>query len=234
MGHQGDRQDECGAPMTVHFRCRDPKASIAYYRDMLGFTLKEVWPDEDNPMWASLRLNGQSVMLGGSIQLEQIDEYCADDPMARDWWKTQAAEDQGNARGVGIVTYVMVDDVDAYHATITKNGAKPKTGIKTQFYGLRDFGIQDPDGYRLLFYTPVAMESCQSCGMPLAEAKPGDMFCHLCVDKTGKLRPYEAVFEGCVTGFFMGVQKMSRPDAEKAAREHLAKMPAWVKTKVDA
>jgi hypothetical protein len=45
--------------------------------------------------------------------------------------------------------------------------------------------------------------------------------------KSATLRPYEQVFEGTVTGFFMGMQKMERPAAEAAAKEHLAKMPAW-------
>jgi hypothetical protein len=35
------------------------------------------------------------------------------------------------------------------------------------------------------------------------------------------------VLEGTITGYFMGMQKMERSEAEKAAREHLATMPAW-------
>jgi hypothetical protein len=53
------------------------------------------------------------------------------------------------------------------------------------------------------------------------------MYCQYCSDEKGKLRPYEQVFEGTVTGYFMGMQKMPGPAAEKAAKEHLAKMPAW-------
>jgi hypothetical protein len=41
------------------------------------------------------------------------------------------------------------------------------------------------------------------------------------------LRPYESVYEGTVTGFFMNMQKMPRKDAENAAKAHLAKQPAW-------
>jgi len=50
-------------------------------------------------------------------------------------------------------------------------------------------------------------------------------------DAKGQLKPYEQVFEGTVTGYFMGMQKMARKEAEKAAREHLAKMPAWANRK---
>jgi hypothetical protein len=41
------------------------------------------------------------------------------------------------------------------------------------------------------------------------------------------LRPYEAILEGTIQGYFMGMQRMERAEAEVAAKEHLAKMPAW-------
>ena len=85
----------------------------------------------------------------------------------------------------------------------------------------------DPDGYRLLFYTPIQMSSCQSCGMPLKDAKPGSMYCQYCTDDKGNLKPYEKVFEGTTTGYFMAMQKLPRKDAEAAAKKHLATMPAW-------
>jgi hypothetical protein len=34
------------------------------------------------------------------------------------------------------------------------------TQPKTQFYGLRDYMVEDPDGYQLSFYTPVVAENC--------------------------------------------------------------------------
>ena len=117
--------------------------------------------------------------------------------------------------------------MDAYDGEIRSRGVEPLRAPQTQFYGLRDLLVRDPDGYLLVFCTPVAMSSCQSCGMPLTDAAPGQMYCAYCTDENGALRPYEDVFEGTVTGYFMGMQKMDRPAAEAAAREHLAKMPAW-------
>ena len=101
------------------------------------------------------------------------------------------------------------------------------TSPKDQFYGQREFSVRDPGGYRLCFYAPITMESCQSCGMPMADAEPAQMYCGYCTDEKGKLRPYEQVLEGTVTGYFMGMQKLPRADAEKAAKAHLAKLPAW-------
>jgi hypothetical protein len=42
-----------------------------------------------------------------------------------------------------------------------------------------------------------------------------------------QLRPYEQVLEGTTTSSFMGMKGMERSAAEKAAREHLGRMPAW-------
>lgn len=68
----------------------------------------------------------------------------------------------------------------------------------------------------LAFYRDtMSMPSCPSCGMPMKDAKPG------------KLRPFQQILEGTTTGYFMAMQKMPREKAEMAAREHLAKMPAW-------
>jgi len=214
-------------PLTVLLTAKDMKASVAFYRDTLGFEMKEAWPSKDDPWWCSLHLAGQTIMLGLATDDCGGAEEMSDS--AQEWMQAnmQAFKDAPRA-GVGVFTYVMVPDVDAFHAEITARGAKPHYEPKTQFYGIRDFSVTDPTGYDLVFYTNVKMESCQSCGMPLADAKLGQMYCQYCTDEKDELRPYEAVFEGTVTGYFMGMQKMERAAAEEAARDHLSKMPAWV------
>gem|GEM_PF-286760 len=225
MSHQ--ENDSC-APMTVMFRVKDIKKSIAFYRDTLGFKLKESWP-ENAPVWASLRLGEQGVMLGQHVDAAQAQAMCGDKPAGAVYVAQAEAFAKGRA-GVGVIVYVKVDDVDGFHGNVTKK-TKTLTQPTSQFYGLRDFLVEDPDGYQLDFYAPIKLESCQSCGMPLPDAKEGQMYCQYCVDDAGKLKPYEAVLEGCINGYFIPQQKMARPQAEKAAREHLAKMPAWAMRK---
>lgn len=189
--------------------------------------MKECWPDEQNPMFVGLRLGGQAVLLGAHCSIEEAEKWCGDDAALKAYYAEQAKDFEDNAPGAGVVTYLMVEDVDAYHASLVEKGVTGMLAPRTQFYGQRDFPLRDPEGYRLTFYTPVALETCQSCGMPLADAQPGQMYCRYCTDETGNLRPYEAVLEGTITGFFMGVQKLDRSSAKVAAKEHLAKMPAW-------
>lgn len=225
-----DTQTQC-APMCIMLTSRDMQRSIGFYRDTLGFTLKEAWPDAKAPMWCSLLFEGQVVMLGAMMKPEQAAQMCGGDEGAATYMRTLAEEFQKNQAGVGIVTYIKVADVDGYHAQVVKRGLKGASAPKSQFYGLREFAVQDPDGYRFLFYTPIVMTSCQSCGMPMTDAQPGVMYCKYCLDEKGKLRPYEQVLEGTTTGYFMQMQKLPRDKAVVAAKEHLAKMPAWVKHK---
>jgi len=215
------------SPNSVMLTSKDTKASVAFYRDVLGFEVSEAWPDENKPMWCNLTLDGQSIMVGDA---PPEGEACGDPSEAStafsnahfDAWR------KASQPGAGISMYLMVDDVDAYHDRVKGNGAAPAYEPKTQFYGIRDFPVSDPDGYSLVFYSPAKLESCQSCGMPLADAEPGQMYCQYCTTDNGQLKSWDEVFEGTVTGFFMGMQKMERGPAEAAAKEHLTKMPAWI------
>jgi uncharacterized glyoxalase superfamily protein PhnB len=214
-------------PISVILTSKDVKRSIAFYRDTLGFSLEHSWPDDEKPMWASMILDGQSVMIGAALPPEALAKmHCNSEET--EWVKLQWQELSENRPGVGIQVYLQVKDVDAHYKHVTAKGAKTYRSPKDQFYGIRDYLLEDPDGYRLMFYKTITMQQCQSCGMPLTNAKPGEMYCGYCTDEKGALKSYETVLEGCTTGYFMGMKKMVRKEAEKAAKEHLSKMPAWV------
>ena len=215
-------------PISVILTVRDMRATLAFYRDKLGFEVEACWPDEKNPMWANLMLDGQSVMIGANMRAEDAKQWCSEDPAELAHKLRGIEEFTKHKHGVGIATYIAVPDIDAWHATVSKQGVKFQGTPKTQFYGIREVALEDPDGYNFIFYTTVKMATCQSCSMPLKDSKPGEMYCGYCVDEKGKLKSYETILEGCISGYFIPMQKMSRPDAEKAAREMLAKQPAWV------
>jgi uncharacterized glyoxalase superfamily protein PhnB len=213
--------------MSVMLTSNKVSASVKYYTETLGFELKESWPNKDDPQWANLVYEGQSIMVGMAVDPTKVAAAAHGDAAAEAFWTRAAQDFKDNKPGVGIQVYVEVADIDSYAAEIKTRGADFDGEPKTQFYGIRDLGLDDPDGYRIVFFSPVAMESCQSCGMPLADAKPGQMYCAYCTTDEGTLQPYERIFEGTVTGYFMGMQKMERAAAEAAAKEHLSKMPAW-------
>jgi uncharacterized glyoxalase superfamily protein PhnB len=65
----------------------------------------------------------------------------------------------GTARAEGrrpVDIYVEVEDVDGYHDTLKQRGIRITSPLTTQWWGDRTFTIQDPYGYQLWFYQPVA------------------------------------------------------------------------------
>lgn len=215
------------SPNSVCLTVADMSTSLAFYRQKLGFGLDECWPNEGAALWASLSLDGQVIMLGQAIAAAECEKMHSKDPQAAQFWGAQAAAFTRGLHGVGVNVFVMVPDVDQFHAQARARGLDVQLPPTSQFYGLRDMVVTDPDGYVLTFYTPIKMESCQSCGMPLTDAEPCQMYCAYCVDEKGALRPFEQVLEGTTRGYFMAHLKMPADEARRAAREHLAKMPAW-------
>ncbi|MBL8604712.1 MAG: hypothetical protein JNK72_22490 [Myxococcales bacterium] len=59
----------------------------------------------------------------------------------------------------------------------------------------------------------------------LADAR----YCAQCGDRRGQLRPFEAVLEALIVNDYMGRNGLDRGAAEIAARNALARQPAWRK-----
>lgn len=58
-------------------------------------------------------------------------------------------------KGLGVFTYVEVDDVDARFEEIKTNGITPSGEPKDWPWGKREFAVKDPDGYKIVFYSPI-------------------------------------------------------------------------------
>jgi len=54
--------------------------------------------------------------------------------------------------------YFMVDDVDQLHEELLGNQVEIKWPPTNQSYGIRDFKILDPDGFQLLFGSPINID----------------------------------------------------------------------------
>lgn len=70
--------------------------------------------------------------------------------------KTPIQNESGlKPKGLGIYTYIEVEDVDKYFELLKKNGVATRTSPKTWPWGKREFVVKDPDGYKLVFYAPA-------------------------------------------------------------------------------
>lgn len=109
---------------------RDVVAAANHYRDALGFTFDRFWGEP--PSFVILRRDGLCVMLSLVPHGFTIVPH----------WQVSA-----NMWNV----YFWVDDVDALFAEFQRRGAKIDYGLGDKPYQVREFGVQDLDGYDLGF-----------------------------------------------------------------------------------
>ena len=55
-------------------------------------------------------------------------------------------------KGLGIFTYIEVDDIDEQFRHVVENGIKPSSEPTSFPWGKREFAVKDPDGFKIIFY----------------------------------------------------------------------------------
>lgn len=192
---------------------RNTQQAIQFYRESLGFKMGMPFPDADNPEYADLSKDGMVMMF----------------MPARD-----AGVGAEEKLGLGVNLYMQIDgDIDEYCDELKHRGVKLMVDIKDQPFGIRDFTVEDIDGYKLTFNQVFkAAKACMSCGMPMTKLEDfgggnaENLCCAYCSNPDGSLKSYEDVFEGMVN-FMVMSQNMDRQTAESAVKERMSSMPAW-------
>lgn len=124
--------------VTPNLLVRDIETSTAFYRDVLGFHVKQTVPDAAPFVFVWLERDGVPVFLN--------------DPKA----VAHDLPDAATRPSGGTATmFFVISGVDAYHAVVAPK-AKVVMALKTQFYGMREFAITDPDGHLITFAERVA------------------------------------------------------------------------------
>ncbi|MFC1968251.1 VOC family protein [Chloroflexota bacterium] len=192
---------------------RNMKETVEFYRNSLGFKVGMVFPDAHKPEYADLSKDEMVLMF-------------------------VPAENHGigieEKFGIGVNLYMLIDgDIDEYYDELNKKGVKIVVDIKDEPYGIRDFTVEDIDGYRLTFnQVSKTIKNCMSCGMPMTKVEdfggrnPANVYCVHCSNPDGNPKSYDEVLNGMVN-FMMTPQDMDRDTAGKAAKEYMTKMPAW-------
>jgi PhnB protein len=135
----------------------DIDASVRFYAEVLGFDVGFTLPGPDGKlMHASVR-RGESDLMFGRL-----------DP--------SNAHDQGPL-GRGIVLYATVadnEDIDAYFQRVKDAGATVVQEPTDQFWGHRDWGITDPDGYVLFISKETRAASAEEMLEAALAGSPAD------------------------------------------------------------
>ena len=124
--------------VTPNLVVRDIARSTRFYCDVLGFTVKQTVPDAAPFVFVWLERGDVTVFLNDPAAV------------AKDVPSMATPTFGGTA-----TLFVTIDGVDALHAQVSPPVplAMPLT---TQFYGMREFAVYDPDGHLITFAERVA------------------------------------------------------------------------------
>lgn len=117
----------------------DIQRAIAYYRDTLGFELAGAMP-EDEPTWCLLKRDQTRIMFLGPHDHDDEDEHEDDD--------------HEHTQGISSL-YFYPDDIDALWDEF-KDKVEIEHPLEDMDYGMREFMIRDPNGYALMFGSPIS------------------------------------------------------------------------------
>jgi catechol 2,3-dioxygenase-like lactoylglutathione lyase family enzyme len=124
--------------LTPNLIVSSVEGSLSFYQDTLGFERGMTVPEKPPFAFASVT--------SGPVEIFFND---------RSTVVKESPQFAGRALGGGNTMFIEVDAIDAYHDQI-KDRVKIVLAIVTQWYGMREFAIEDPDGYVITFAQPVA------------------------------------------------------------------------------
>jgi uncharacterized glyoxalase superfamily protein PhnB len=110
------------------FTVNDLDKSLAFYRDILGFVVEERYEREGKLVGVGLQAGNVHFMLG------------------QDDWK----KGRDRKKGEGFRIYCMTSqDVDALARKIQERGGTLDQEPRDQPWGMRDFALTDPNGFKI-------------------------------------------------------------------------------------
>jgi len=122
--------------LTPNLIVADVSRSIAFYRDVLGFTLGATVPDAAPFVFAIVQSGPVEIFLNAP------EPATAEYPAFKD-------------RPIGgtLTLFIQVDDVRAAHEAV-KNQVEIVMPLEKKWYGVTEFAFTDPDGYVITFAQP--------------------------------------------------------------------------------
>ncbi|WP_313920129.1 VOC family protein [Tahibacter sp.] len=109
----------------------DMRASLGFYRDVLGFQVTQRAPDTEDCEWCLLCRNGMEIMLNAQYERDER-------PGRRDAARATAHGDTA--------FYVGCRDLDAAYLRLCAQGVPVDAPVVTH-YGMKQLMLRDPDGY---------------------------------------------------------------------------------------
>ena len=124
--------------ITANLIVKDVNKSVEFYKDLLGFELVMSIPEEGPLDWAMMKHGGAEIMFQTAKNISK--EY---PPF------------EGKEIGGTLFLFIVLEGVEDLYSKI-KEKAKVTVDLHDTFYGMREFTIEDPDGYVLTFAEEIS------------------------------------------------------------------------------
>ena len=115
--------------VTPNLVVSDIDRSTAFYRDVLGLPVNMTVPDQAPFAFVWLQQGEVNIFLNDRKTVAEMDPHMANRPP-----------------GGSFTIYIRVTGVDALWERVSTR-AKVAEAINTKPYGMREFAVEDPDGY---------------------------------------------------------------------------------------
>ena len=116
--------------LTPNLVVRDVAASMEFYRSVLGFQPAIKVPDEPPYVF-------------GSVTSGSVEIFFNDRKAVAEDYPPLGARPAGGA----LTLFMEVEGIEEVLAAVQKSGAKIVMPLKQQFYGMREFAFEDPEGW---------------------------------------------------------------------------------------
>src|SRR5580704_301057 len=116
--------------LTPNLVVKDVAAAVEFYRSVLGFQTAFTVPDNAPYVFASVT-NGV------------VEIFFNDQKAVREDYPSLGTDPLGGT----LTLFIEVAGIEEVLAAVQKAGAKITMPLKTQFYGMREFAFEDPEGW---------------------------------------------------------------------------------------
>ncbi|HVI77876.1 MAG TPA: VOC family protein [Candidatus Acidoferrum sp.] len=116
--------------LTPNLVVRDVAASMQFYKDALSFEPAMKVPDEPPYVFGSVTSGGVEIFFNDQKAVAEDYPALGSRPI-----------------GGSMTLFIEVEGIEAVLAAVQKSQAKVTMPLKEQFYGMREFAFEDPEGW---------------------------------------------------------------------------------------
>lgn len=125
--------------LTPNLVVRDVAASMDFYRSVLGFTPAMKVPEEPPFVFGSVTSGGVEIFFNDQKAVAEDYPELGNRPI-----------------GGSLTLFIEVEGIEEVLAAVQKRNCKITMPLKDQFYGMREFAFEDPEGWVITIAQRIA------------------------------------------------------------------------------